>query len=157
VKDDTMPLYEITTARGRLTPPVKAEIAQHVTNIHCRLTGAPDEFVNVVFRDYDDCFVASTPEDRSFVMGRIRHGRSLAMRQTILRELADMWVRITGQTEAELLVALSEVDPAMVVEAGRFMPEPGREDEWFSERPARHLAVHDGPEQPVTSSRPEAS
>jgi phenylpyruvate tautomerase PptA (4-oxalocrotonate tautomerase family) len=157
MEDDIMPLYEITTARGYLNQSTKAEIANHITDIHCRLTGAPDEFVNVVFRDYDDCFVACRPEDRSFVMGRIRHGRSSAIRQTILRELANMWVRVTGQTEAELLVALSEVDPAMVVEAGRFMPEPGREEEWFAEHPPRHLATHDCPKQPVAASCPDVS
>ena len=152
-----MPLYEITTARGQLNRSAKAEIANHISDTHCRLTGAPDEFVNVVFRDYDDGFVARKPQDRSFVMGRIRHGRSPAIRQTILRELADMWVRVTGQAEADLLVALSEVDPAMVVEAGRFMPEPGQEKEWFAEHPPRHLAAHDGPKQPVAASRLEVS
>jgi len=152
-----VPLYEITTARGQLSCSVKAEIANHITDIHCSLTGAPEDFVNVVFRDYDDCFVGCKPQDRSFVMGRIRHGRSQAVRQTMLRELADMWVRITGQTEAELLVALFEVDPAMVVEAGRFMPEPGLEEEWFAEHPSRQFAADDSPHHLGAVRGPEAS
>jgi len=152
-----MPLYEIITAREQLSRSAKVELANRITEMHCRLTGAPAEFVNVMFRDYDDCFIAGKPQRRSFIVGQVRHGRSPAIRQTILRELADIWVRITGLTEAELLVALSEVDPAMVVEAGRFMPEPGREKEWFAEHPLRRFAAHDGSMQPAATTRPEAS
>jgi len=97
------------------------------------LTGAPAAFVNVVFREYADrdCFVAGKPDGRSFIMGRIRHGRPLETRQEMLRELKDMWVRITGQSEVHLLIGLFEVDPSMALEAGLFMPEPGDEKSWF--------------------------
>lgn len=110
-----------------------------------------------MFREYDDCFVARQQGDRAFVMGRIRHGRSQDIRQAILRDLADMWVRITGQNEADLLVALFEVDPAMVLEAGRFMPEPGRERDWFAGHPPRRTAALDGPGRPILADRPEVS
>ena len=53
--------------------------------------------------------------------------------RAMLRELNDMWVRITGQSEADLLVSLSEVDPAMALEAGFILPEPGHEKAWFEE------------------------
>lgn len=150
-----MPLYEITSACNQLNRSTKAEIARRITGIHCRLTGAPEAFVNVVFRDYDDCFVAGRPRNRSFVMGRIRRGRSLETRQALMRELEDMWVCIAGRSGADVLVALSEVDPALVLEAGHFMPEPGRER--FEEPPPRHMAAEDGPDQPIATSRPEPS
>lgn len=152
-----MPLYEITSACNQLDTSAKAELARRITDIHCRLTGAPAAFVNVVFREYDDCFVAGKPRNRSFVMGRIRHGRSLETRQAILRELEEVWVRISGRTEADVLVALSEVDPALVLEAGQFMPEPGHKKEWFEEHPPRHVAALDEPDRPIFTSRPEAS
>lgn len=134
-----MPLYQIDTVKGWLSASMKAEIANRVTDIHCQFTGAPDTFVNVVFREYaeGDCFVARKPEGRSFLGGQIRHGRSVETRQAMLSAFRDMWVHITDQSEAELLVALTEVDPRMALEAGFFMPEPGHEKEWFEEHHAR--------------------
>jgi phenylpyruvate tautomerase PptA (4-oxalocrotonate tautomerase family) len=133
-----MPFYEIETAPGELNRVTKADIAAEITDIHCRLTGAPAAFVNVVFREYadGDCFVARRPARRSFIMGRVRHGRPLDTRQEMMREFKDMWVRITGQSEAHLLVGLLEVDPAMALEAGMFMPEPGHEKSWFEQHRA---------------------
>jgi phenylpyruvate tautomerase PptA (4-oxalocrotonate tautomerase family) len=133
-----MPFFEIETAPGELTGSTKADIAAEITDIHCRLTGAPAAFVNVVFREYadGDCFVARRPERRSFIMGRIRHGRPLETRQEMLREFKDMWVRITGQSEVHLLVGLFEIDPAMALESGLFMPEPGQEESWFDQHRA---------------------
>jgi phenylpyruvate tautomerase PptA (4-oxalocrotonate tautomerase family) len=62
-----MPLYEVETASGELKRSTKADIAAEITDIHCRLTGAPAAFVNVVFREYadGDCFVARRPTRRS--------------------------------------------------------------------------------------------
>lgn len=44
-----------------------------------------------------------------------------------------MWADITGQSEAELLVTLTEADPANAMEAGLILPEPGQESMWFAE------------------------
>jgi hypothetical protein len=54
----------------------------------------------------------------------------------MMREFKDMWVRITGQSEVDLLVGLVEVDPTMALEAGLFMPEPGHEAQWFEQHRA---------------------
>ncbi|MGE0217055.1 tautomerase family protein [Mycolicibacterium sp.] len=134
-----MPLYQVDTMKGRLTASAKTELVNKITDIHCSFTGAPEAFVNVVFREYTegDCFVARKPEGRSFLGGQIRHGRSVETRQAMLSAFRDMWVQITGQSEAELVVALAEVDPRMALEAGLFMPEPGHEEEWFEEHHAR--------------------
>jgi phenylpyruvate tautomerase PptA (4-oxalocrotonate tautomerase family) len=134
-----MPLYEIDTVKGRLTASTKAEIANKITDIHCHFTGAPEAFVNVMFREYaeGDCFVARKPEGRSFLGGQIRQGRTVETRQAMLSAFKDMWVQTTGQSEAELVVALFEVDARMAIEAGFFMPEPGQEKQWFEEHHAR--------------------
>ena len=138
-KEKTIPFYEVETAAGDLDRTTKALIAAEITDIHCRLTGAPAMFVNVMFREYSDgdCFVGRRPQRRSFILGGIRHGRTLETRQELMREFKDMWVRITGQSEVHLLVGLLEVDPAMALEAGLFMPEPGHEESWFE----RHRAT----------------
>jgi hypothetical protein len=70
------------------------------------------------------------PATRAYIFGIIRHRRDLETRQAMLRDLSRMWIRVTGQSEAELIdliVSLTETDPANAIEAGLILPEPGRE------------------------------
>ena len=134
-----MPLYQCYSPPGLLTNSAKATIAGEITTIHTNATGAPELFVNVLFHEIPegDCFVAGKPASNCYLFGAIRHGRDLETRQAMLREFSKMWIRVTGQSEAELLVALNEADPANVMEAGLILPEPGHEQEWFDENRAR--------------------
>jgi hypothetical protein len=102
-------------------------------------TGAPELYVNVLFHELPegDCFVARKPANYSYILGAIRHGRDVGTRQAMLREFSRMWTRITGQSEAQLLVALSEANPANAMEAGLILPEPGQEQKWFDENRTR--------------------
>lgn len=134
-----MPIYRCLSPQGLLTRSMKAEIADAITAIHTEATGAPELYVNVLFHEIDDgdCFVAGKPSTRSYLFGLIRHGRALETRQTMLRQFTRMWVGITGQSEAELLLALGEVDPANAMEAGLILPEPGQEQRWLATNRAR--------------------
>jgi phenylpyruvate tautomerase PptA (4-oxalocrotonate tautomerase family) len=134
-----MPVYQCYSPKGLLTTSAKAKLADEITTIHTSATGAPELYVNVLFHEIPegDCFVARKPSTHSYVFGLIRHGRDLETRQAMLRDFSRMWTRVTGQSEAELLVALSEVDPANAMEAGLILPEPGHEQQWFVENRAR--------------------
>lgn len=134
-----MPVYQCYSPKGLLTQSAKAEIADEITTIHTNATGAPELYVNVLFHEIaeGDCFVARKPAGHSYLFGAIRHGRDLETRQGMLRDLSQMWTRVTGQSEAELLVVLNESDPANAMEAGLILPEPGHEREWFDENRAR--------------------
>jgi hypothetical protein len=55
----------------------------------------------------------------------------------MLRQLSEMWTRITGQSEAELWISLTETDHTNIMEAGSLIPAPGHEHEWFDENRAR--------------------
>jgi phenylpyruvate tautomerase PptA (4-oxalocrotonate tautomerase family) len=118
----------------------KAEIAEEVANIHCNATCAPRSFVNVLFFELPegDCFVAGgKPATHLYIFGNIRHGRDLETRQGMLRDLSQMWIRVTGQSEAELVVSLTEIDPTNAMEAGLILPEPGSEQQWFGQNRGR--------------------
>src|ERR1700747_854998 len=89
-------------------------------------------FVNVLFLELPegDCFVAGgKPATRSYIFGNIPHGRDLQPRQGMRRDVSQMWIRVTGQSEAELVVSLTEIDPADAMEAGLILPEPGSEQQ----------------------------
>jgi hypothetical protein len=51
------------------------------------------------------------PAPRSYIFGNIRHGRDVETRQGMLRDLSQMWTRVTGQSEVDLMVSRFEVDP----------------------------------------------
>src|SRR5262249_49619769 len=121
-----MPLYQCYSPKGLLSQSAKAEIADGITTIHADATGAPELYVNVLFHEIPagDCFVALKPSTHSYLFGAIRHGRDLKTRQAMLRKFSQLWTRVTGQLEAELLIALNEADPGNVMEAGLILPDP---------------------------------
>jgi phenylpyruvate tautomerase PptA (4-oxalocrotonate tautomerase family) len=138
-----MPVYQCYSPKGLLTNSVKAKIAEEITSIHCNATGAPELYVNVLFQETSDgdCFVAGQQSGHSYIFGAIRHGRDLEVRQGMLRDLSQMWTRLTGQSAAEVLVALNEANPQNVMEAGLILPEPGKEQQWFDQNRARLIEL----------------
>lgn len=138
-----MPIYQCYSPAGLLSGPQKSRIAKEITAIHTTQTGAPELFVNVLFHRIanGDCFVAGKTAAHSYLFGLIRHGRELDTRQQMLRQFSRMWAAVTGQPEAELLVVLTEADPANAMEAGLVLPEPGQETKWFAENQSRLTAL----------------
>jgi hypothetical protein len=61
------------------------------------------------------------------VNGAIRVGHDVATRQSILENLSQMWVRLTGQPEEELLISLWENQAENAMEAGLIFPAVGQE------------------------------
>ncbi|SPM32739.1 cis-3-chloroacrylic acid dehalogenase [Mycobacterium rhizamassiliense] len=134
-----MPVYQCYSPRGLLTVSAKSKIAQEMTTMYCDATGAPAAWVKVLFHELTvgDCFVAGRPATQSLILGSTRQGRSLETRQAMLRELAQIWTRNSGQPEADLWISIAEVDPTNVMDSGLFIPESGHEHEWFEQNRAR--------------------
>lgn len=134
-----MPLYQVVADKDLLTDDLRRRIAGEITRIHVTNTGAPAVFVNVLFQDSPagHLFTAGEPSRTTIIVGNIRAGRDLAVRQAVLRDLAEMWTAQTGQSGGELLMAIQEVDPRASMEAGLIMPAPGEEDSWFAEHEDR--------------------
>ena len=134
-----MPLYQVIAHKDLLTDDLRRRIAGEITRIHTTNTGAPAVFVNVLFQDppAGHLFTAGEPSRTTIIVGNIRAGRELAVRQAMLRDLAEMWTALTGQSGGELLMSIQEVDPRVSMEAGLIMPAPGEEDAWFAEHADR--------------------
>jgi phenylpyruvate tautomerase PptA (4-oxalocrotonate tautomerase family) len=124
-----MPIYQCTSPEGLLDESARVKLAEEITRIHCGATGVPPSFVNVMFLDVPSgrYFVAGKPSTHSVLNGAIRVGRDLGTRQRILRELSQMWTRLTGQPEEELLISLWENRAENVMEGGSVFPEIGQE------------------------------
>jgi phenylpyruvate tautomerase PptA (4-oxalocrotonate tautomerase family) len=136
---EIMPIYQCVCPEGLLDESTREAIAEEITRIHCDATGVPPSFVNVMFTDMPPgtYFVAGKPSGHTVLSGAIRVGRDIATRQRILRELSQMWTRLTGQTEGELLISLWESPPENVMEAGLIFPGLGQEEQWFAENRGR--------------------
>ena len=134
-----MPIYECYSRKGLLTEAGQQQIAKEITAIHCEATGAPPSFVNVMFLEIPagGSFATAQPSTRSLIEGNIRAGRDLETRQEILRTLSEMWTRLTGQSEADLVIGLTEIPSENAMEAALIFPQPGHEQQWFDENRAR--------------------
>jgi phenylpyruvate tautomerase PptA (4-oxalocrotonate tautomerase family) len=130
-----MPVYQCYSPKGLLTTAAKANIAEEMTTMYCNLAGGQPSWVKVLFHEMPegDCFAAGKPATQSLILAINRHGRDLETRRAMLRQLSDIWTRNSGQPEADLWISMTEVDPTSVMDAGLFIPEPGREDEWLEE------------------------
>ncbi len=129
-----MPVYQVAGVAGMLTAPQRAEIAEAITVHHIEATGAPREFVHVIFLDIPagNHFTAGK-EDIGTVLitGLIRSSRSIDVKQMLLRKISASFSRITGKAEIELVLGVTEIDPSTAMEYGLILPKPGAEAEWF--------------------------
>lgn len=134
-----MPIYHCHSPQRMLTKSAMANVAGEITRIHCEATGETSSFVNVLFVDLPEgtSFHGGRPSTRSFVMGEIRHGHDIETRHALLRDLSRMWARLTGQSEAELIVALRETNAENATQAGLIFADPDHEQRWFDENSAK--------------------
>ena len=138
-----MPLYQCISPEGLLDGSVRENIAGEITRIHCNATGAPPSFVNVLFLEMPSgkFFIEGRPSNHSVVLGTVRQGRDVATHQAMLGDLSQMWAHLTGQSEGELLIMLSDVPSENMMEAGLILPRSGDEEQWFRENRTRLTAL----------------
>jgi phenylpyruvate tautomerase PptA (4-oxalocrotonate tautomerase family) len=128
-----VPIYQCYSPAGLLDEATRGKVAEEITRIHCEATGVPASWVNVMFTEVPagQYFVGGIPAAHSALSAAIRSGHDVAMRQGILRSLSQMWTRLTGQPEEELILSLWENPPENAMEGGTIFPavsqEAGRE------------------------------
>lgn len=123
-----MPLYTLAS-RKPLSGAVCKELADLVTDAHCQVTGAPAEFVNVVFMNGHNL------RDGNLigVIGNVRSGGNRS--EDVLKRLRE---RLQADVAAKANVAADKVSVRLigvpsrwVMEGGEIMPEPGAEAAWL--------------------------
>lgn len=133
-----MPLYLCNMKSGSVPAEAKAKIAQDVTDIHCKATDAPAEFVHVFFLEEAE----APPLERNQVhlQGNIRAGRNSAQKDEIIRGMCSSIARHTGLNISDIGMQLLDVPASWVMEGGDVFPEPGEEAVWL-EAHAKRLAA----------------
>lgn len=128
-----MPLYNLA-CRAALDDGARERVAQAVTRAHCEVTGAPAEFVNVMF-----AHGYPLADGRAIsALGGVRSGgnRSEAVVARLREALRSGIALAAGMRLDEVEVRLIGVPSSWVMEGGRVMPEPGAEREWLDRRQA---------------------
>lgn len=131
-----MPFYQVITKENTLEPTEKSALAKGITDIHCRLTGAPRHFVHVVFSYFnpEDAFTAGEQSPFTFVRAAHRAGRNVELKRELLTQVADMWqVVLPSSRREDLMITITETGPGNVMEGGVILPEP-KDDERFKQR-----------------------
>ena len=125
-----MPLYNLA-CRKPLAAAARRSVAQAITETHCRVTGAPALFVNVVFLDG---YPLRAGEEINAI-GGVRTGgnRTPEVIARLRASLHEAIARAAGKSGEQVTVSLIGVPSSWVMEGGRVMPEPGAEGEWLSQ------------------------
>jgi phenylpyruvate tautomerase PptA (4-oxalocrotonate tautomerase family) len=136
IQEHIMPVYECLTTYGSLSPEQRRRFAEAVTSIHMEETGAPATFIHVLFPELPAgyVFTAGKSSNLTLIRGLIRAGRSLSVRQMIMKRIFDAYTEITGAPVMSVLVLVDEVRASSGMEGGQILPEPNKqeEDAWLA-------------------------
>jgi phenylpyruvate tautomerase PptA (4-oxalocrotonate tautomerase family) len=133
-----MPSYVCSVPSGKLSDAQKQEIATSITNRHCEATGAPPFFVQVVIEDKGSAkrFIgALATTEYIWIRVDMRAGRSEDQRERLMLHIVDDVSRISGIPVENVWINLCMLEPTDMLEYGRVLPKPGKEQQWFKTLP----------------------
>ena len=126
-----MPLYNLAS-REALEPKTREAVAQAVTRAHCAVTGAPAEFVNVMFVHGHALARGNTIS----AIGGVRKGgtRTPEVVERLRTALQEAVAQASGNAIERVEITLIGIASNWVMEGGEIMPDPGAEAEWLARR-----------------------
>ncbi|WP_258002308.1 tautomerase family protein [Burkholderia sp. WAC0059] len=116
----------------------KQEIATSITNRHCEATGAPPFFVQVVIEEEGSSkrFIGGlATTEYIWIRVDMRAGRSEEQREALMLHIVGDVSRISGIPAENVWINLCMLEPTDMVEYGRVLPGPGKEQQWFETLP----------------------
>ena len=133
-----MPLYTLAS-RIPFAEQIRFDVAQVITDVHCGLTGAPTEFVNVVF-------MTGYRMRRGVALGvngNVRMGgdRDADLYRRLHEHMHQRIAEAARLDMSKVLVTLIGVEPHWVMEGGMILPPPGEEADWLERKNAAHEAM----------------
>ncbi|MEU9663824.1 tautomerase family protein [Streptomyces chartreusis] len=142
-----MPLYEFVTTAGTLTDEQRQTLAAEITRIHCGETGAPFEFVHVVFPELPKglAYTAGRPGSPMLIRGQIRAGRSIEVRHSIMNQIYELVRETTNADPMSIIIAVVDFEPSHVMEGGFILPSTNAADEeaWIAAVSKAHGSAAD--------------
>jgi len=123
-----MPVYTIASLE-KLTPEQTYKVSEAITDIHCDLTGAPTEFVNVIFMNGQSL----ANNKKVGVIGNVRSGgnRNRELTDELKYRIHEGVAEVLALSIEQLSMALVGVPASWGMEGGEILPEPGEEEAWL--------------------------
>ena len=123
-----MPVYTIAS-RKALTLETRQITANAITDTHCAVTGAPPEFVNIVFMQGHRI----QGEHEIGVIGNVRQGgnRNKELTDDLRDRITHVVAKTTGLKVQRVLTTLIGFPASWAMEGGEILPEPGEEETWL--------------------------
>ena len=121
-----MPVYSLTTNKP-IAPHHKRALVDLVTDTHCSIMIAPEQFVHVLFSDGIPLFDGH----HLYIHANVRYGRSQNQIDQMCETLTQGCAKILGIESNKIYINLLEIQGKWAMEGGHVMPDPGEEDEWM--------------------------
>lgn len=122
-----MPFYHATVRPDVLDVEGREALANDITDLHCRVTGAPRTFVHVLFT-IDDSDRLPDGVDCSY-RANIRSGRTSAQKDELAAGLRTATADRSDAVPSGVVVEIEETQASFVMEGGTLLPEPGSPEE----------------------------
>ena len=122
-----MPVYSITS-HHTISDADKRRLVDLFTDTHCGLTGAPEQFVHVIFSDG----IPIEGGRELYIHANVRWGRTPETVETLRETLVGGSAEILGLPVEKVRINLLEIQAKWIMEGGHVMPDPGEEDEWMA-------------------------
>lgn len=131
-----MPVYTILSKK-KIESARKRATVEAITNTHCGMTGAPTEFVNVVFMTgygLKDGYEA-------VLLGNVRKGgnRTDSTLQELQNGIHQAVIEALQLPRTKVNIEFSGFEPTWGWEGGAVLPMPGDEGVWLSRKNKKHV------------------
>ena len=121
-----MPVYSFTTNKP-ISERIKDQLVDMITDSHCSIMIAPEQFVHVLFMDGIPIF----GNKKLYIHANVRAGRKQKTIDKLYQTIATHSSRILKVSTEKIHLNLIEIQAKWVMEGGYVMPEPGEEEEWM--------------------------
>ena len=123
-----MPVYTLAS-RKTLAYETRKKAAKVITDIHCAVTGAPPEFVNIVFMEGHP-----VREGKALgITGTVRKGgnRNKELTDSLRQQIHEGVSDAIGFSSDQVCTNLIGFPASWAMEGGEILPEPGEEEVWL--------------------------
>ena len=136
-----MPTYTVVTSNLDLNENKKKTIAEGITKIHSKTTGANTYFAQVIFNETkkNSHFMGGKiiNNEQIYLNGQIRAGRSKEVKDDLIDHLKKLLAKETNLDQSSVWVYIVDLEPSQMVEYGEVLPVSGQEKVWFENLPEK--------------------
>ena len=123
-----MPVYTLASQKP-LKQPLREKIAHSITDVHCQITGAPPEFVSVIFMHGQNIKDGKQID----VIGNVRSGgnRNVELTDNLRTAMHQIVAQDAELPLEKINMTLVGFPASWAMEGGEILPEPGDEQQWL--------------------------